>query len=581
MIEIAPAAIRPDHATEVRPMATECVVCRSPRLHYLFSVAGYRIVRCDDCGLLSTNPQPSDDELGRIYASDYFLRGRSEASQESVERLKSRTAGLYLDLIERYRGQRGGRLLEVGSGEGDFLVSAIERGFKVTGVEYSEHACAMASKKMASRCPFEIICGEITDVPGAGIYEVCVLSDVIEHVRNPRHLLERVHELLCPGGVIFIATPSLDSWSARLLKNRWMEFKPEHLFYFDSSTLQTLLIDCGYKDIIEQPGTKALNVDYIAGHFARYKVRGLSWLADLVYRLTPTKLRHKPFHVVASGMVQLARRVDHPKRHRLSIVVPVFNEARSFPQVFNRLLAKKLNELETEFIVVESNSSDGTREQVLRYSGHPKVKIILQNVPRGKGYAVRAGLSQVTGDFVLIQDADFEYDIEDYEALLEPLLRNRAAFVLGARHGGSTWKMRQFENQPVVAAILNQAHWFFTGLINICFGASLKDPFTMYKVFRRDCLYGIRFECDRFDFDWELVINFLRKGHRPLEIPVNYRSRSFSEGKKVSIFYDPITWLRVLIRLRLSSFDPLCEIEREREAIPEPADDEQLIIGQT
>ena len=67
-----------------------------------------------------------------------------------------------------------------------------------------------------------------------------------------------------PGGIIFIATPSLDSWSARLLKNRWMEFKPEHLFYFDSSTLQTLLIDCGYKDIIEQPGTKALNVDYIA-----------------------------------------------------------------------------------------------------------------------------------------------------------------------------------------------------------------------------------------------------------------------------------------------------------------------------
>ena len=580
MIETAPAAIRPDQASEVRPAATECIVCRSPRLHYLFSVAGYRIVRCDDCGLLSTNPQPSDDELGGIYASDYFLRGRSEASQEAVERLKSRTAGLYLDLIERYRGQGGGRLLEVGSGEGDFLVGAVERGFKVTGVEYSEHACAVAGKKLTPS-PSEIICGEITDVSGAGIYDVCVLSDVIEHVRNPRHLLERVHELLCPGGIIFIATPSLDSWSARLLKNRWMEFKPEHLFYFDSSTLQTLLIDCGFKDIITRPGTKALNIDYIAGHFARYKVRGLSWLADLLYRLTPTKLRHKPFHVVASGMVQLARRAEHPNRHRLSVVLPVFNEARSFPQVFDRLLAKKLDALETEFIVVESNSNDGTREQVLRYSGHPKVKIILQAVPRGKGYAVRAGLGHVTGDFVLIQDADFEYDIEDYEALLEPLLRNRAAFVLGARHGGSTWKMRQFENQPLVAAILNQAHWFFTGLINLFFGSSLKDPFTMYKVFRRDCLYGIRFECDRFDFDWELVIKFLRKGYRPLEIPVNYRSRSFSEGKKVSIFYDPLTWLRALIRLRLSSFDPLREIEREREAMPEPSDDKQLIIGQT
>jgi hypothetical protein len=164
----------------------------------------------------------------------------------------------------------------------------------------------------------------------------------------------------------------------------------------------------------------------------------------------------------------------------------------------------------------------------------------------------------------MIQDADLEYDLEDYEALLEPLLRKRAAFVLGARHGGSTWKMRQFEHQPVIAAILNQAHWFFTILINVFFGAHLKDPFTMYKVFRRDCLYAIRLECDRFDFDWELVIKFLRKGYRPLEIPVNYRSRSFSEGKKVSFFRDPLTWLRVLIKLRFQTFDPLREVERER-----------------
>ena len=579
MIESVPTARRLDPATGSRPTATECIVCRSPRLYYLFSVSGYRIVRCDDCGLLLTNPQPSIDELDRIYASDYFLRGRSESSQEAVEQLKSRTAALYLDLLERYRGEKGGRLLEIGSGEGDFLVSAIERGFKVTGVEYSEHACAVATRKVTPRSPAEIICGEITDVPGSGIYDVCVLSDVLEHVRNPRHLLERVHELLRPEGTLFIATPSLDSWSARLLKNRWMEFKPEHLFYFDSSTLQTLLIDCGYRHIIEQPGIKALNVDYIAGHFARYKVRGLSLLTEVFYRLTPAKLRHKPFQVVASGMVQLARRADNPNRHRLSIVVPVFNEARSFSQVFDRLLAKKVNGLETEFIVVESNSSDGTREQVLRYRDQPNVKIILEAVPRGKGHAVRAGLRQVTGDFVLIQDADLEYDIEDYEALLEPLLRNRAAFVLGARHGGSTWKMRQFEKQPLVAAILNQAHWFFTALINLCFGSSLKDPFTMYKVFRRDCLYGIRFECDRFDFDWELVIKFLRKGYRPLEIPVNYRSRSFSEGKKVSILYDPLTWLRVLIRLRLSSFNPLREIERDRQTIPELDEDKQLVIG--
>lgn len=248
----------------------------------------------------------------------------------------------------------------------------------------------------------------------------------------------------------------------------------------------------------------------------------------------------------------------------LSVIVPVFNEGRTFSTAFDKLLAKEVEGLDIEIIVVESNSTDGTRDEVLKYRDHPRVKVVLEDAPRGKGRAVRTGFEHISGDFVVIQDADLEYDLEDYEALLEPLRRGRAAFVLGARHGGSAWKMRQFNDQPVVAAILNFAHWFFTALINVGFGAHLKDPFTMYKVFRRDCLYGIRFECNRFDFDWEIVINFLRKGYQPLEIPVNYRSRSFAEGKKVSFFRDPLTWFRVLVKLRMSKFDPLNEIEYQR-----------------
>ena len=93
----------------------------------------------------------------------------------------------------------------------------------------------------------------------------------------------------------------------------------------------------------------------------------------------------------------------------------------------------------------------------------------------------------------------------------------------------------------------------------------------MYKVFRRDCLHGLVFECDRFDFDYELVIRLLQKGYRPLEIPVNYRSRSFSEGKKVSFIRDPLTWLRALVKFRLSRIDPLAEIARRQHARPAAA----------
>ena len=554
-----------DHAPSDRRRVSNCPVCRSTRLHYSFSVSGHRVVRCDDCGLLMASPQPSDDELARIYGEDYFLVEKNGVGQRHVDELKQATADLYLDLLERYHGKPGGRLLEIGCGQGDFLVRAAARGLTVTGIEYSEHACEVARRKLRDAPGSVVVRGEISSAIEEGQYDICACSDVIEHVRDPRLFLERVHKLLRPNGIVFIATPTLDSWSARLLKNRWMEFKAEHLFYFRASTLQTLLIDCGFEQIIERPGVKTLSIDYVAGHFTRYPVRAISPAVSAARRVTPASLRRKALRVVASGMVLMARKQQKRETHRLSVVVPVYNEAQTFTIAFDRLLSKEIDGVNIELIVVESSSTDGSREQVLKYRDHPRVKIVLEDAPRGKGHAVRAGLQHVTGDFVMIQDADLEYDIEDYDALLEPLRRGRAAFVLGARHGGSAWKMRQFNDQPLIAALLNLAHWFFTASINVCFGARLRDPFTMYKVFRRDCLYGLTFDCNRFDFDWEIVIKFLRKGYKPLEIPVNYRSRSFSEGKKVSIVRDPLTWLRVLIKLRLSKLDPLAEIERQRE----------------
>ena len=554
-----------DHLPSTGRLVNNCPVCRSTRLHYSFSVSGHRVVRCDDCGLLMANPQPSDDELARIYGDDYFLGEKNEVGQTAIDELKQGTANLYLDLLERYRGKEGGRLLEIGCGQGDFLVRAAARSFTVTGIEYSEHACEIARRKLQNSPGSVVVRGEISSILDEGQYDICACSDVIEHVRDPRLFLEQIHRLLRPNGVVFIATPTLDSWSARLLKNRWMEFKAEHLFYFKAATLQTLLIDCGFQQIIDRPGVKTLSLDYVARHFGRYPVPTLSSAVQTARRLTPASLRRKPLRVVASGMILMARKQEKRQTHRLSVVMPVYNEALTFRIACDRLLSKEMDGIDIEIIIVESNSTDGSREQVLKYGQHPRVKIVLEDAPRGKGHAVRAGLQHVTGDFVMIQDADLEYDLEDYEALLEPLLYGRAAFVLGARHGGSTWKMRQFNDQPLVAALLNLAHWFFTALINLSFGAWLRDPFTMYKVFRRDCLHGLTFECNRFDFDWEIVIKFLRKGYKPLEIPVNYRSRSFTEGKKVTLVRDPLTWLRVLIKLRLSRLDPLAEIERQRE----------------
>jgi hypothetical protein len=137
--------------------------------------------------------------------------------------------------------------------------------------------------------------------------------------------------------------------------------------------------------------------------------------------------------------------------------------------------------------------------------------------------------------------------------------------VLGSRHGGrKVLKMRQFTGQTGLSLFVNVGHWFFTTLVNVLFFQRLRDPFTMFKVFRRDCLFGLEFECNRFDFDYELLIKLLRKGYRPIELPVNYRSRSYKEGKKVRLIRDPISWLGTLAWLRCVKIDPMSVAEKSR-----------------
>ncbi|OHE86763.1 MAG: hypothetical protein A3G75_01980 [Verrucomicrobia bacterium RIFCSPLOWO2_12_FULL_64_8] len=239
-----------------------------------------------------------------------------------------------------------------------------------------------------------------------------------------------------------------------------------------------------------------------------------------------------------------------PERPTLSVIVPVFNERRTVKAALDAIVAKRIAGWNIEIVIVESNSTDGTRELVLGYRDHSHVKLVLEDGPRGKGHAVRHAFAHLSGDVVLIQDADLEYDVADYEALLAPIAAGTHRFVLGSRHARNRWFVRNFDDQMVHAFILNAAHWFFTALLDVSLGLTLRDPFTMYKVFRRDCLAGLTFECDRFDFDWELLIKLVRKGHRPIEIPVSYRSRSFKEGKKISILRDPPTWIRALLKYR-------------------------------
>ena len=242
--------------------------------------------------------------------------------------------------------------------------------------------------------------------------------------------------------------------------------------------------------------------------------------------------------------------VAYVRPHVVSVVVPIYNEITTVDRCLAALTTKQVPGWEFEIIVVESNSTDGTRDVVLAYRDKARVKIILQDRPLGKGHAVRAGLVVATGDVIMIQDADLEYDLDDYELLLAPIASGRQAFVLGSRHLPGGVAIRKFTNQPLLALLMNAGHWFFTFCLNLSLGIWLNDPFTMYKVFRRECIAGLEFQSNRFDFDWELLIKLVRRGYRPIEIPISYASRSFRQGKKISIWRDPPTWIAALIKFR-------------------------------
>jgi glycosyltransferase involved in cell wall biosynthesis len=248
---------------------------------------------------------------------------------------------------------------------------------------------------------------------------------------------------------------------------------------------------------------------------------------------------------------------------KVSIIIPAYNEAATVGILLERVWAQPLPAVAKEIIVVESNSTDGTRDIVAQFlarhaaASAPQIRVIYQDAPKGKGNAVRAGLSAATGDIVLIQDADLEYEVTDYPGLLDPILEGRTAFVLGSRHlGTDNWRIRKFARQGLLAAFMNIGGGLFHAFFNALFFTRLSDPTSMYKVFRRDCLAGLTLSCDRFDFDFELLGKLIRAGFSPLEVPVSYRSRGFDEGKKIRIFRDPFNWVAAILSCRFTPIKP-------------------------
>lgn len=207
---------------------------------------------------------------------------------------------------------------------------------------------------------------------------------------------------------------------------------------------------------------------------------------------------------------------------KVSIIIPVYNEEKTIELILQKVMSVIIPHIDKEIIVIDDASTDKTSQILKKYD--KQVKYIKNNQNRGKGFSIRQGISEATGEVLIIQDADLEYDPDDYQKLLDPIIKGKANVVFGSRFTGS-------HNN------LFYTHWiankFITFLVDLFFNTTLSDVEVGYKVFKKSVLDKIRFQENRFGFEIEITAKILKLKEKIYEVPISYTGRDYEEGKKI------------------------------------------------
>ena len=232
---------------------------------------------------------------------------------------------------------------------------------------------------------------------------------------------------------------------------------------------------------------------------------------------------------------------------KLSIIIPAYNEEKTILKVISRVKNVNLGNIAKEIIVVDDFSRDGTRKllESLQSRSLKALKVFFHEKNKGKGAAIRTALKHATGDIMLIQDADLEYDPKEYRKLLKPIVKGNAKVVYGSRLASIRRNLKKMYKLHYFGNL------FLTGITSTLYGAKITDMETGYKVFRKEVIQGMHLKAKRFDFEPEITAKILKKGYKIVEVPIEFIGRKFSEGKKIT-WKDGVNALLCLIKYRFT-----------------------------
>tara|TARA_Y100000310_G_scaffold36378_1_gene34270 strand:+ start:2429 stop:3124 length:696 start_codon:yes stop_codon:yes gene_type:complete len=226
----------------------------------------------------------------------------------------------------------------------------------------------------------------------------------------------------------------------------------------------------------------------------------------------------------------------------LSIIIPAYNEKSTILSLLKKVEAADIGKLKKEIIIIDDFSTDGTKDLLVKIKNH---KVFFHEKNKGKGSAIRTGLKHITGDIIIIQDADLEYNPDEYSRLLKPILEGKTKVVYGSR----------FMKKPLLGKERwgIPSHYIGNKLLSITTSILylrwISDMETCYKVFTKDVLNSLTLKAKRFDFEPEITAKILKKGYKIIEVPISYNCRNFNEGKKIS-WRDGVKAILYLVKYR-------------------------------